>query len=131
MDKLLAHLMQLHVTRDHSHLIETLCRRQEAAFSSALKISQEDLQLIQYLLEKKIINFHPSLMIIKLNSTSLLFYQRINKLRTFCHKFALPAFTDLFEKFCKNELMPLTIDSHELKKLSGKTSEKDENARKK
>ncbi len=111
--------MELHVTREHSQLIETLCLRQEVALSSA-KTSQEDLQLMQYLLEKKIINFQPSLLTIKLNPTALLFYQRISKLRRFCRKFTTPAFTDLFEKFTQNELMPLTVEAHDLKKLTGK-----------
>ena len=60
-------------------------------------------------------------MTLKINIHSVLFYQRIYKLRKFCRKFMSSGFADLFERFCQNELMPLAVETSELKKIGVKS----------
>jgi len=60
-----------------------------------MKLAQPDLQLVQYLLSKNFITYSPAHLQLTLNAHSLLFYQRVYKLKHFAAQHTLPAFQEL------------------------------------
>lgn len=102
MEELITYLFKKHITNDSSELISALLKLAPIVLSSSLKLTPEDLQLLQYLIAKSIVTYSPSQLTVSLNKKMVLVYQRLYKLKRFAMKHYNPQFCHLVEKIISN-----------------------------
>lgn len=119
MQNLIEYLFHKYIISDSSILTTELCKLKPILLSSTLKLSQEDLHLLQYLIAKNIVTYSPTQLTITLNPKMVLIYQRLYKLKRFAQVHYHPHFHQLLDKFIANEFLPVTFPEKGLKVLAG------------
>lgn len=101
MQQLIGYLFRKYVTDSENQLTKELCSLKTILLSE-LKPTQDELQLIQYLLAKNIVCYSATHLTITLNLQMVLSYQRIQKLRQFSSQHLEKQFGELLDRFIGN-----------------------------
>ncbi len=83
MEGLVHFLFSNFISEDTPTIITKLFKLKPVTLTSSLSLQSSDLQLLQYLIAKNFVNYSPAHLQIRLEAQSVLFYQRVFKIKHF------------------------------------------------